>query len=93
MKLEQLESILNCVAVCTSACQPCVNGMDVPGEAISLVGEKYSNGLASVLIMQCNGCGEHMPLPTSSKSLVLVELSGRNATWQLYGVKCAFLHC
>ena len=86
MNLEQLESILNSVAVHTSTCQPCVNGIDVPpGEAISLVGGKYSNGLASVLIMVVVSIclSQHHP-----KSLVLVEVSGGNAAWQLYGVKC-----
>ena len=36
-------------------------------EAVSLVGEKQRNGLASVLTARCNGCGEEIPIPTSSK--------------------------
>ncbi len=64
VNLEQLESMLNCIAVHTSTCQPCINGTDM---LISLIGEKYSNGLASVLTAQCNGCGEQLSFPTSPK--------------------------
>ena len=56
--------------------------------SISLTGEHYREGLASVLSATCSGCRMEVAYPTSSKVTGLGGVSGGSATWQPSGGRC-----
>lgn len=64
---QHLASHISEVSQHVATCQQCSSIADSSGEVITLVGEQYHNGLASVLTARCNGCGTTIQFSTSSK--------------------------
>ena len=67
INLQNLGDAIKLISIHATTCQKCSSKSLALGEAITLVGEKQRNGLASVLTARCNGCGEEITIPTSSK--------------------------
>ena len=67
VNLRNLGDAIHQISAHAATCQRSTSKALGFDEAVSLVGEKQRNGLASVLTARCNGCGEEIPIPTSSK--------------------------
>ena len=80
VNLDQLQFFQTQVSTHSRSCQ---NG------TVSLTGERYREGLASVLSATCSGCRMEVAFPTSSKVTRLGGgINGGSATWQLSGGRC-----
>ena len=80
VNMDQLQKFV--VQVSSHSCS-CQNG------SISLTGERYRDGLVSVLSATCSDCRMEVAFPTSSKVTGLGGgVSGGSATWQPSGGRC-----
>ena len=73
-RIVNMDQLQKFVAQVSSHSRSCQNG------SISLTGERYREGLASVLSATCSGCRMEVAFPTSSKVTGLGEVSGGSAT-------------
>ena len=64
INLQQLANHISEVTTHAAGCSSCV---DSGSDAVTLVCEKSRQGLASILVARCNGCGKEFPFSTSSK--------------------------
>ena len=82
-RIVNMDQLQKFVAQVSSHSRSCQNG------SISLTGERYREGLASVLSATCSGCRMEVAFPTSSKVTGLGGgVSGGSATWQPSGGRC-----
>ena len=73
-RIVNMDQLQKFVAQVSSHSRSCQNG------SISLTGEHYREGLASVLSATCSGCRMEVAFPTSSKVTGLGGVSGGSAT-------------
>ena len=82
-RIVNMDQLQKFVAQVSSHSRSCQNG------SISLTGECYREGLASVLSATCSSCRMEVAFPTSSKVTGLGGgVSGGSATWQPSGGRC-----
>ena len=74
INLQQLASHISDITAHAASCSKCFNSQD---EAITLIGERNRQGLASILVARCNGCDMEFPFATSSKVYCLPDGSSR----------------
>ena len=86
-RIINLQHLANYIAEVTSHAASCTSCTGSGGDAVTLVCEKNRQGLASILVAQCGGCGKEFPISTSKYAACQMVMFDESATLPLCGVR------